>query len=173
MDDVAARVSTPSILLRVLGILFAVMSIIGMFWSCLGPVFQVLMGAIQAGTAQSEDELQAALISAVFGSTMSIVTAIIRLVAGLLGVIAGAASFVGGGRLMEMRSRGLVQLGAILVVVQPVLSLVTACFTSSCGCWGFALWIPLTVVGIVAAVLTFTSIGDADVSAQFDANDAA
>ncbi len=171
MDQAAERVNVPSILLRVLGLLFAVLAVVGMIMQCLGPVFQILQAGIQAGTAVDEEALKVALIAGLFGSTMSNVMAVVQIVFGFVGLVAGIVSFIAGGRLAEFRSRNMVQAGGVLVAVQPVIWLVTSCCTSSCGICGFFVWIPLTVLGIVAAVMVFGALGDPDVDAAFAKND--
>ena len=118
-----------------------------------------------------EEALKIALIAGLFGSTMSVVMAIVQILFGFIGLVAGIASFIAGGRLAEFRSRGMVQVGGVLVAVQPVIWLLTSCCTSSCGICGFLVWIPLAVLGIVAAVMTFGALGDPDVDAAFAKND--
>ncbi len=171
MDQAAERVNVPSILLRVLGVLFALMALVGMFWQCLNPVIQILSAALQAGTAPDEDAMMAAIMAGIFGSTLSIVMAVVQIVIGFVGLIAGIVSFIAGGRLAEFRSRSMVQAGAVLIAVQPVIWLLTSCCTSSCGICGFFVWIPFSVLGIVTAVMTFGALGDPDVDAAFAKND--
>lgn len=172
MDQAAERVNVPSILLRVLGLLFAIMALLGMFWQCMNPVIQILSAAVQAGTAPDEDAMIAALMAGLFGSTLSIVMAIVQILFGFVGLAAGLTSFVAGGRLAEFRSRNMVQAGAVLIAVQPVIWLLTSCCTSSCGICGFFVWIPFSVLGVVTAVMVFGALGDPDVDAAFAKNDA-
>ena len=171
MDQATDKVNVPSILLRVLGALFAVLALMGMVWQCLGPVFQIVGAAVQAGTAPDQDAMTAALIAGLFGSTIAIITAVIQVVLGFVGLIAGITSFTAGARLADFRSRNLVQIGAVLVAVQPVIWLLTSCCTSSCGICGFFVWIPFSVLGIVAAVMVFGALGDPDVDAAFVKNE--
>jgi hypothetical protein len=171
VDQATEKVNVPSILLRVLGLLFAVFAVTGMFWQCMSPIMQILSSAIQAGTAPDEDAMIAALIAGLFGSTFAIVMACVQILFGFLGLVAGIVSFISGGRLGEFRSRNLVQAGAVLIAVQPVIWLLTSCCTSSCGICGFFVWIPLSVLGIVTAVMVFGALGDPDVDAAFAKND--
>lgn len=170
MDAASQRVATPALAMKVLGIVFAIMAVFGMVMACGSPVINILSTAMQAGTAVNEDEMIAAMIGGLFGSTFAIVLSIINIVLGIIGLGSGIFGFTAASKLETFQSKGSVQIAAILTALQPLVWLLTSCFTSSCGMCGWLIWLPFTIAGVVTAVLVMSALSDPDVAAQFEAN---
>ena len=131
-EDDVARVSTPAMLLMVTGILLLMVDLFNAFFSLfaiLSPIFQIVATGLQVANGADNTEIAAGVFQVVLASILGV----LKVVCAILGIGASAATIVASQRLLQFRTRNIVSLGAILAAIQPILWVVTGCFTSFSG----------------------------------------
>jgi hypothetical protein len=153
-EDDAARVTTPAALLLVTGGLSLVANVLGIVTSLAGIAIRLAEAAQAALENQPTADALIAMSVAAFAAAFTL----IPLVTQALGLAASAITIHGGRKLMIGRDRGQIYLGAALAVAQPLLFVFTGCFTSVCGMCAPCAYLPIAILGGVAAVMTFTTL---------------
>lgn len=171
MEEARLRVNTPAALLIATGVVCMVLDLINVIWTIFGflsPIFQVISTALQAAQASGDDEFWIAVGTGILSVGVGLLMAALRTVFVIIGLICSGITIEGGRRLMELRSRSLVLAGAVFGAAQPITWTLSGCMTSSCGACVLPIWLGVSVLGIVTAVLVISVMNEPDISDLFD-----
>lgn len=163
-SEAAQKTSIPGIMLLVVGVLFVGLNLFALLWAVVGGLMNMGVYGAQAATTGSSEEMAMAGV----GAGVSLIALVISIVVDVVGVIGGGVVAFAGRKLMTLQSPGIVMLGAIVAVIQPVVSLCASMF-GGCGICGAFLWAPIVLLGIGSGIWAFMVINDPTVRESFDA----